>query len=98
VAGGHWVCVSLPALASVLSTIEKIIPYVNFKPDLRLAHLVFVFYPELDIGTPAQSVLAAADPASLVLLAATVSFEVATGYPRAFLFAVSALSHHLGNR
>jgi hypothetical protein len=42
--------------------------------------------------------LAAADPASLLLLATTASFEVATGHPRAFLLVVSAISYHLGNR
>ena len=85
-------------MAPVPTIIEKIIPRVNLKPGLRLAHLVFILCPELDIGTTAQSVLAAADPASLLLQATTASFPVATGYPRAFLFAVSALSHHFGNR
>ena len=64
---------------------------------LRLAYLVFCV-PGIDIGTAAQSLLAAAGPASILLLATTVSFQVAPGCACAFLFAVSALSHHLGNR
>ena len=79
-----------------MGTERKDIQYLN--PGLRLAHLAFILYQEIDIGTTAQSVLAAAGPVSLLLLAATASFQVATGYPRALLFAVSALSHHLSNR
>jgi hypothetical protein len=96
--GCHGVCSSLPAMAQVLSTIEKIISCIDFKPGLRSAHLVSLLNPEKDIGTTTQSLLAAAGPASLLLLATTASFQVATGYPRTFLFAVSAISHHLGNR
>ena len=70
--------------------------YLN--PGLRLAHLVFILYQEIDIGTTAQSVLAAAGPVSFLFLVTTASFQVATGYPGAFLFAVCALSHHFGNR
>lgn len=74
---------------------KKIIQYLN--PGLRLAHLALA-YQEIDIGTTAQSVLAAADTSSLSLLATTASLQFATGYRSAFLFAVCALSHHLGNR